>query len=37
MELDMTELHQRTPLFLGSTDMMKTSMSFMEKYKETAV
>jgi fructose-1,6-bisphosphatase I len=37
MELDMSELHQRTPLFLGSTEMMKTSMSFMEKYKETAV
>jgi fructose-1,6-bisphosphatase len=30
-------LHQRTPLFLGSTDMMKTSMDFMEKYKVASV
>jgi len=37
MELDMSELHQRTPLFLGSTEMMKTSMAFMEKYKEASV
>ena len=37
LELDMTELHQRTPLFLGSTEMMKTSMNFMEKYKEASV
>ena len=37
MELDITELHQRTPLFLGSTEMMKTSMNFMEKYKEASV
>ena len=34
MEQDITELHQRTPLFLGSTEMMKTSMGFMEKFKE---
>jgi fructose-1,6-bisphosphatase len=37
MEQDITELHQRTPLFLGSTEMMKTSMSFMEKFKEASV
>jgi fructose-1,6-bisphosphatase I len=34
MDQDITELHQRTPLFLGSTNMMKTAMEFMEKYKE---
>jgi fructose-1,6-bisphosphatase I len=34
MEQDITELHQRTPLFLGSTNMMKTAMEFMETYKE---
>ena len=37
MELDISELHQRTPLFLGSTEMMKTSMAFMEKYKVASV
>jgi fructose-1,6-bisphosphatase len=37
MDQDITELHQRTPLFLGSTAMMKTAMEFMEKYKETTV
>jgi len=36
MEQDITELHQRTPLFLGSTEMMATSMAFMEKYKEAS-
>jgi fructose-1,6-bisphosphatase len=37
MELDIFELHQRTPLFLGSTEMMKTSMGFMEKHKVASV
>jgi fructose-1,6-bisphosphatase len=37
MDQDINELHQRTPLFLGSTAMMKTAMEFMEKYKETTV
>jgi fructose-1,6-bisphosphatase I len=34
MEMDITELHQRTPLFLGSSDMVDKSMEFMEKFKE---
>lgn len=34
MEQDITELHQRTPLFLGSADMVDKAMEFMEKYKE---
>lgn len=34
MEIDVTELHQRTPLFLGSADMVDKAMEFMEKYKE---
>jgi fructose-1,6-bisphosphatase I len=33
MELDISELHQRTPLFLGSTNMMTKAMEFMEKFK----
>ena len=33
MELDISELHQRTPLFLGSTNMMNKAMEFMEKFK----
>ena len=37
MEQDMNELHQRTPLFLGSTEMMATSMEFMAKHKESAL
>jgi fructose-1,6-bisphosphatase I len=37
MDQDINELHQRTPLFLGSTAMMKTAMEFMEKYKETVI
>ena len=32
MELDMKELHQRTPLFIGSYDMVETASSFMAKY-----
>lgn len=34
LEQDITELHQRTPLFLGSADMVDKAMEFMEKYKE---
>lgn len=37
MELDITELHQRTPLFLGSSDMVDKAIEFMEKYKEASV
>ncbi len=37
MELDITELHQRTPLFLGSSEMVKVALDFMEKYKEAEV
>jgi fructose-1,6-bisphosphatase len=36
MEQDITELHQRTPLFLGSTDMVNKAMDFMAKNKEVA-
>jgi fructose-1,6-bisphosphatase I len=34
MELDISELHQRTPLFLGSTGMVDKAMEFMTKFKE---
>lgn len=32
MEVPITELHQRTPLFLGSSEMVDTAMDFMNKY-----
>jgi fructose-1,6-bisphosphatase I len=32
MELPITELHQRTPLFLGSSEMVDVAMDFMAKY-----
>lgn len=32
MEVPIRELHQRTPLFLGSSDMVETAMDFMTKY-----
>ena len=32
MEVPITELHQRTPLFLGSSNMVETAMDFMTKY-----
>jgi fructose-1,6-bisphosphatase I len=32
MELPIKELHQRTPLFIGSPDMVDKAMEFMEKY-----
>lgn len=34
MELELKELHQRTPLFLGSADMVDKAMEFMKKYAE---
>ncbi len=37
MELDIKELHQRTPLFLGSADMVEKAMEFMAKYTTEAV
>ncbi len=37
MEIDITELHQRTPLFIGSANMVETAMDFMKKYKEQNV
>lgn len=37
LELDITELHQRTPLFLGSSNMVDTAMEFMKKYAEHKV
>lgn len=32
MEVPLKELHQRTPLFLGSEDMVNVAMDFMAKY-----
>jgi len=32
MELDIKELHQRTPLFIGSADMVDMAMEFMTKF-----
>jgi len=32
MEKDITELHQRTPLFVGSPEMVEKAMEFMLKY-----
>jgi len=32
MEIDVKELHQRTPLFIGSSEMMDVAMEFMAKY-----
>lgn len=37
MELPLTELHQRTPLFIGSPDMVEKAMDFMAKYTEAKV
>jgi fructose-1,6-bisphosphatase I len=35
MELDIKELHQRTPFFLGSADMVDLACDFMKKYSLT--
>jgi fructose-1,6-bisphosphatase I len=32
MEVPIKELHQRTPLFIGSSDMVDTAMEFMQKF-----
>jgi fructose-1,6-bisphosphatase I len=32
MEVPITELHQRTPLFIGSSEMVDMTMEFMKKY-----
>jgi fructose-1,6-bisphosphatase I len=37
MELPLTELHQRTPLFIGSPDMVDKAMEYMAKYAEAKV
>ncbi len=37
MEKDIKELHQRTPLFLGSAEMVEKAMEFMAKYSEESV
>lgn len=37
MELDIHELHQRTPLFLGSSDMVDKAMEFMAMYAKEEV
>ncbi len=33
MEIDIKELHQRTPLFVGSSEMVDKALEFMAKYK----
>jgi fructose-1,6-bisphosphatase I len=35
MEIDVKELHQRTPLFIGSSEMVDKAMEFMKLYTET--
>ncbi len=37
LDKDLKELHQRTPLFLGSSDMVDKAMEFMAKYAEESV
>ncbi len=37
LEKDIKELHQRTPLFLGSHDMVEKVMEFMAKYAEESI
>jgi fructose-1,6-bisphosphatase I len=37
MEVDLKELHQRTPLIIGSANMVDTVMEFIKKYKEQKV
>ena len=37
MEVPIKELHQRTPLFLGSSAMVETAMEFMSKYSTETV
>jgi fructose-1,6-bisphosphatase I len=37
MEIDLKELHQRTPLFIGSSDMVDKAIEFMVKYKTEEV
>jgi fructose-1,6-bisphosphatase I len=37
MELDINELHQRTPLFIGSSQMVDKALEFMAKYKTEEV
>lgn len=32
LETDVTALHQRTPMFIGSPDMVDTAMEFMQKF-----
>jgi fructose-1,6-bisphosphatase I len=37
MEVPLKELHQRTPLFLGSSDMVDVVMDFISKYSEDKI
>ncbi|MCA0430384.1 MAG: class 1 fructose-bisphosphatase [Bacteroidetes bacterium] len=37
MEIDLKELHQRTPLFIGSSEMVDKAIEFMVKYKTEEV
>lgn len=37
LEIDIKELHQRTPLFIGSANMVDLAMEFMKKYSEEKV
>jgi fructose-1,6-bisphosphatase I len=37
MELDMKSLHQRTPIFIGSADMVEMAEDYMRKYSAVEV
>ena len=37
MDVPIKDLHQRTPLFVGSSEMVETAMDFMSKYSTEAV
>ncbi len=37
MELPITELHQRTPLFIGSSEMVDVAQDFMSKYSSNKI
>lgn len=37
MELPLKELHQRTPLFIGSSNMVDVAISYMKKYPEEKI
>ena len=37
LDLEIKELHQRTPLFLGSSDMVDLACEYMKKYSTSKV